>query len=119
MNRLLGKRAMYRYDDTALKGEERAALLERLPAMAEAAANAKAELEARKLELLKDPRYCALLKAYGEASKAHSDAAAKARRRRVTVGRDEGMFFCVKAEGDNWQEAIDNLKKALAPRTCG
>ena len=101
---------MWRYDERAPNAEQRAAIKESLPALNQAAAEAKAALDARRAELLRDPLYQQLLAAKNAAELARANALSAAHHYRVTVGRDTGFAFHVVAQADNWQDAIDKLK---------
>ncbi len=111
---LYGKKAAYRYDDSALKGEA----LEAAGAASTAAHEAKRviaeRVDARRRELLQDPVYLALRAELAAAEKAAGQASAVARHRRVSVGYFSGVaglqFFHVTAEADNFQDAIDQAK---------
>jgi hypothetical protein len=110
MARLVGKRATWRYDDKAPGAEEREGLWAKSQALADVTAQAKAALDARRAELLRDPDYLRLKAAWVAAHKEHSEAFSRARRHRVCIGRSNGIFNVVLAEGDNWQDAIDKLE---------
>ncbi len=109
LKKLFGKNAAWRYNERALKGEEREALCETLPTLAQRATDARAALDARYKVLLADPEYQRLKAAHHAARAEHEKALGHYSARRVTVGQVSGggMFFHVIAEGDNWQEAID------------
>jgi hypothetical protein len=113
LKKLFGKAAAWRYDESALKGEEREALVAALPNLRQTREAAKAAMEARRDELLRDPEYVKLREAYQRASKEAEIAFSRSIHRRVTVGKCNGMFLSVVAEGDNWQEAIDNARAKL------
>jgi hypothetical protein len=112
--KLYGKKAAWRYNDRAFKGDEREALHAKLPELSAAYTQAKAAMDARRAELLRDPEYQRLRKETARAEGEHSEALAGALHRRVTVGYMSGVagleFFHVTAEGDNWQDAIDKAR---------
>lgn len=114
MRRLIGKNAMWRYDEKAPKAEERETLRAQLPTLGEVAKAAAAALCARREELLRDPQYLALKADYDAAKRARDNALSSAHHYRVTIGRDTGYAMMVEAQGDNWQEAIDALKAKVA-----
>ena len=115
LKRLYGKNAMWRRDEQALRAEERAAISEILPALREAKDSVHALLDERRKKVLQDDaEYAELLDRYTRARQAFDDAGNKVRRRRVTVGRSNGLAFVVTGEGDNWQEAIDAAEAAGA-----
>jgi hypothetical protein len=113
MRRLIGAKAMWRYDEKAPNANERAELRAILPDLRASRDAAKTAMQLRRAELLKDREYQRLLRAWEVADKAASMALGRAHHHRVTVGRDSGFAFTVMAEGDNWQDAIDKLKAAL------
>jgi hypothetical protein len=118
MKKLWGNKAAWRYNDQALKGEDRELQGIEADQKAERANAARAARDARRAELLKDPEYLRLCREADDAAKARDLAASKYRARRVTVGycnTAAGLsFFHVVAEGDNWQEAIDAARSANA-----
>ena len=112
LRRLLGQRACWRVDDRAAKPHDREAALAALPI---------ARQRWQELTAARDARYRAILA--GDAEYQRLFAEAKAAREaadrlghiahnshRITVGIDSGLFFDVKAHGDNWQEVIDILE---------
>jgi hypothetical protein len=110
IKKLFGKNGGARYDEGAPKAEEREQLREALPGLSAKAAEAKTALNARREELLRDPEYVRLLAQYHEANTLRDNTMGRMHRHRVTVGFSNGLFFHVMAEGDNWQEAIDNAR---------
>ena len=109
LKKLFGKNAAWRYNERALKGEEREALCGTLPALAQRATDARAALDARYKVLLADPEYQRLKAAHHAARAEHEKALGlySSPPRHSRPYRLGGMFFHVIAEGDNWQEAID------------
>lgn len=118
LKKLYGNKAAWRYNDKALKGEEREALEASIPALHLATAQAKDAMDMRHTELLRDPEYIRLRAAWKAAQDASGRALGLSHSRRVTVGYLGGtaglQFFHVTAEGDNWQEAIDEAKAKKA-----
>jgi hypothetical protein len=114
MRRLIGTKAMWRYDEKAPDADERAQLHACLPTFQKAREAAKVALQERRAELLVDPEYLRLKQRWEIADKEVSQTMARAHHYRVTVGRDSGFAFTVMAEGDNWQDAIDKLKEKEA-----
>lgn len=116
MKKLFGAKAMWRYDERAPKAEEREEIAATLPTLMEARNATKAAVEARRIELLKDPEYVRLKAEALAASDTYEKAASRTRHYRVTVGRGGGVaglnFFHVVAQGDNWQDAIDKARAA-------
>jgi hypothetical protein len=111
LRKLYGKGAAWRRNEKALTGEDRAAMIERLTAFRSVKVDAEAATAKRRAELLQDPLYLELLAEERRARDRLKAAQSAVHTRRVTVGyvNDVGglSFFCVKGEGDNWQEAID------------
>jgi|SoiMethySBSTD1v2_1073268.scaffolds.fasta_scaffold1150281_2 hypothetical protein len=69
-------------------------------------------MQARSAELLAaDPEYQRLLAGYSLARKEAEHLSGLSRHYKITVGRDEGLFFHIKAEGDSWEEIIKKLKE--------
>lgn len=113
LQKLYGKKAMYRVTPSALAGSEREAAIMSASALRESASSFKQALEERRAAILAaDPEYQALKKAEKEEREAYERMRGKAHARRVTVGYagGGGMFFSVTGEGDNWQQAIDAAK---------
>lgn len=114
MKKLWGSKAAWRYNEHALRGEDREQQGREADVLREKQRVAKEARDARRAELLKDPEYVRLVAEHNAAEKAADLAAGNYRARRVTVGtmsNGAGLsFFHVKAEGDNWQDAIDAAK---------
>lgn len=111
LRRILGADFAYRENPRALVGEAREDARVEWRAAVEAAAVARAARDARRAELLADPEFVRL-EAACKAAHEHADTAGSLfRSRRLTVGKTNGLFFSVKAEGDNWQEVVDELTK--------
>ena len=115
LKRMFGKAAAWRYDENALKGEAREALQAEYPSIQQRRDAAKAAMEARRAELLSDPEYLRLCVEYRAAREEADKTLGRIHHRRVTVGHINGLFFTVVAEGDNWQDAIDNAKAKVTP----
>lgn len=111
LTKLLGKTAGARIDPGAPTAEQRAAIAARRPALQTAYTEAKAAMEARRAELLKDPEYVRLTAAYQAARKERDDATCDAFRQRITAGRVGKMFFSVLATGDTWEEVFTELER--------
>jgi hypothetical protein len=109
--KILGKSLAYRVDIKAPTQDERSA--------------AKAELltaiaERNKLRDQKDARYKAILAADAEYQSLHASHKAASKHAdqlssiihhyKFTVGTTNGMFFHIKAQGDSWEEVIENLE---------
>ena len=112
LGKLLGKSMGYRIDSKAASRDEREA----------ARAELKLALETRsKLEEEKNQRRRAILEAdaeYQRLDAAHKEARVRVdklsyitRHHKITVGISNSMFFHIKAEGDSWEEVIDQLTK--------
>lgn len=110
MRRLVGPTVTWRYSETAPTAEEREAMLATLPALQTAYESARDAAEARRRQLLSDPEYLRLAAAGQAARKALGSAQGRASYYRVQIGKSNGMFNHILAEGDNWQDAIDKLK---------
>jgi hypothetical protein len=119
IRKLYGAKATYSYNERAPKADEREELRAQLPALVAARDAARAARDKRRLELLSDPEYARLRKLADEADTAHSRVLSVSLARRVTVGVMGGVpglpMFEVKASGDNFQDAIDNARKAVQP----
>jgi hypothetical protein len=113
LRKLLGKHVMFRYNPDAPDTEAREASradAQRLQLVLDSAEAAKAACRAK---LLADPQYLRLVAEWKAAEKATAAAYCRSRSYRVTVGLNMGRFFSVKAEGDNWQDVIDQLKEKI------
>lgn len=112
LERLLGKKLMWRINPKAPTPEERDAAKAAFP---EAAA------ERKRLTELREARYKAILDADTEyqslrtqerAAREHAEKLSGITySRKITVGVNEmGLFFSVKADGDSWEEVIGKLE---------
>lgn len=110
--KLLGKRAMWRDNGKRTSPEQRAeasAVYQDAHRLLEAA---KAALYAREAAVLAaDTEYQALRVAYREAHAAEKATYGNGGYR-ITLGVNAGIGFMVRAEGDNWAEAIRALESA-------
>ncbi len=114
LRKLFGKAAAYRRDEDAPKAEERLQAWARAAAISRDLAIARASVEARRAELLKDPEYRSLIQRADELRIAQQKESGESRRFRVTVGRDGPLFFEVLGQGDNWDEAIAEARAKVA-----
>jgi hypothetical protein len=114
LRKLYGDKAMWRYNDKAPKGDERAELLAAIEPLRAAEQELSAKLDARRIELLLDPQYVELQQQWRAARREAQLAIGRAHTRRVTIGKHSMGFFMVEAEGDNWQEAIDAARAKAA-----
>jgi hypothetical protein len=111
IRRLIGPKAMWRYDEGAPSADERVELRMALPVLESARESARVAVQRRKDELLAgDAEYQRLRQTWHDANNEAARGLASAHRYRVSVGKDTGLFFHILAEGDNWQDAIDKLK---------
>lgn len=110
LGRLLGKKLGYRIDPKAPTQEERETAKAALSPAIEERKRLKEQRDARYEAILAaDTEYQNLLSSYRAASENVDVLLNVMRRRKITVGTSEGMFFLVKAEGDSWEEVIDKL----------
>jgi len=104
---MLGKGFGYRVNTKAPTSEQREQAAAEL-------VDARAERD--KLKAARDARYSAILKADEEYQTLHAKAKAASDRcehlsgltrwYKITVGKSNGIFFHVMAEGDSWEEVI-------------
>jgi dsDNA-binding SOS-regulon protein len=108
LTKILGKHFAYRVEESALTGADREAALATCAAARETReALSKALAERREAVLLADKQYQELAEHCLKAHERLQVAQGRAHSRRITVGTLSSMFFHVKAEADNWQEAVD------------
>lgn len=111
LKRILGKRLMWREDPDAPVGEVREAAIAIATAARDASREASDAVNARSKALLAgDAEFQRLAAVAGKAREAMEKTRGAAHRHRITVGTDEGFAFAVKAQGDNWQDVVDQLK---------
>lgn len=104
-----------RLDKTALTGDDRQSAIEAQRAAVAVAKAAKEARDARRLAILAaDPEYQALKQSAFDAEAYAEALRGKAWGRRVVVLRTGGIFNEVVAEGDNFADAIDELKRKRA-----
>lgn len=110
LEKLLGKKMAWRINPRAPTPEEREAAKLALPAARAKREAAEAEKNARYRAILDgDAEYQRLVIAHRESRKESEAIAGAISYRKITVGRTEGMFFMVRAEGDSWEEVIAKL----------
>lgn len=111
LGKLLGKKLGYRIDPKAATPEEReAARAELDPAMKERNALRDRRDARSKAILAADPEYQSIVAAHKVAVDKVEKLSWITRRRKITVGTSEGLFFLVKAEGDSWEEVIAKIE---------
>lgn len=110
LGKLLGSKLGYRVDPKAPRPDERDAAHAALtPAVAERDALREKRDARREAILAADMEY-QQLKTAAKAAGEHVDRlSSTTRRKKITVGTSEGMFFLVRAEGDTWEEIIEKL----------
>lgn len=113
--RILGKNAAYRDNPKAPDAEARAQAIAEYPNVNAAYEALKSARDARYREVLaNDAEYQRLVAETKAADKVRSDVSWRRHGKRLTLGRLQGVagmqFFAVEAEGDNWEDAIRNLK---------
>jgi|ERR1700685_326663 len=112
LGKMLGKNLGYRVDDKAATREERqAARAELTPAIAERKKLEEQKDERRRAILAADTEYQNLCAAYEAARKNTDRLGSIMSHFKITVGTTTSMFFHVRAEGDSWEEVIDQLTK--------
>lgn len=107
----LGRGFAYRLDPKAPKPAQRQDAADKLRAALLCKKSAADAAKARYEELLKDPKYVKLRAEADALSKECDKLAATTRHYPITVGVNNGMWFSIKAEGDNWQEVVDKVTK--------
>lgn len=115
---ILGANLAYREDPNALTGES----LEQAGEFAKIAGQEYRSLDEqvkarRQVVLAADVEYQALVNRRNEAEKRRDAFGSRSRRRRIVVGYTKhleglGTMFHQKAEGDNWQDVVDQLTRA-------
>ena len=107
--KLLGPKALVRFDAKAPAGLEREINLANLKATAIEVKAAEEAMNARRAEVLRADAEYQRLKLEHAALVKRRDSIPSWHQRRVTIGTDGGFFFSVKAEGDNYAEAVAAL----------
>lgn len=109
---MLGKTMGYRVDPDAPTAEERAEAREQYGELFRAKDAAEKAMTARKAALLQgDAQYQELQAAYRAARKAADTMSGRSYRFKFTVGKSNGMFFHVLAQGDSWEEVIEIVRR--------
>lgn len=112
LKKLYGKNAMWRYDERAPLADERERFSSLMPTLAMMKRETSEAAEARRRALLAaDDEYQRLLFAAQSADTAWKEARGMSHWFRVTVGRSIGIGMEVKAQADNWQDAIDQARE--------
>jgi hypothetical protein len=110
LRRKLGPSFAYRTNNKAIVDAERHSFqeLERQKRAEEKEASSAMNKRVREL-CEADPEYQRLAALHDKIKDARSFASEKANEYRVTVGRSDGPFFMVCANGDNWAEVVDKV----------
>lgn len=112
LGKLLGKSLGYRVDSKAPTQEEREVAQSQLPAACAERDKVKEKRDARYKEILAaDLEYQTLLTEHRAARERVEKLSSIARHYKITVGKSNGLFFHVMAEGDSWEEVIDKLMR--------
>ncbi len=112
LRKLLGNSLAYRIDPNAPTAEERDEAKAELPA-----ANAKKgllgkQLEARRNAILEaDAEYQRPSADYAETKYRVTDLELMANKYKITVGVSDSLLFTVRAQGDSWEQVIQELTK--------
>lgn len=111
LRKLLGKSLGYQVDPKAPDQEQRDAARAELPVANEAKKFLNERMIARSREILQaDSEYQRLKADYEEARKRSEELFSITMHYKITVGTTNGMFFHVRAQGDNWEQAINKLQ---------
>lgn len=110
LGKILGKSLGYRVDPKAPTREEREEARRRLPDLTAAKQQAeKAMIERRQAVLAADTLYQELVAAHKAARERADRTFSITHHFRITVGTTSSLFFHVKAQGDSWEEVINEL----------
>ena len=110
LGKLLGKSFGYRVDPTAPDKDARAEAREILRVTGPQREAIGKAVTARREALLKaDAEYQRLLEDYRTATLHCDRLSATLHHYRFTAGNSNGMFFHVKAQGDSWEDVIEQL----------
>jgi len=117
LGKLLGKSLGYRVDPKGLNAEEREAAAAEARALHEQFKVAEEAETARRKAILEGDAEYQRLKAETKRLKEAKDTAwSKSRHFKFTVGTSNGMFFMIKAQGDSWEDVIEQLTAEQAGR---
>lgn len=112
LGKLLGKNLGYRLDPKAPTREEREEAQRQLPALTAARQQAEKAMEARRAAVLAaDVEYQELVAAYKDARNATNAMFSITNHFKVTVGTTSSLFFHIRAQGDSWEDVIQQLSK--------
>ena len=106
LRKVIGPKLGYRIDPKAPSAEQREEARTKLRDARERRDAVEAAMKARREELLRDPTYQELRKQYQSLDEECSLHSSRSYKKRITVGVAGGMFFSVRAEGDNWDEVV-------------
>jgi predicted ribosome quality control (RQC) complex YloA/Tae2 family protein len=112
LGKLLGKSLGYQVRADAPTAEERAQATEEAKALnAEYKVAEEAEAARRRAILEGDAEYQRLRAETKRLRDAKDMAWSVSRRFKITVGRSNSMFFSVEAEGDSWEDVIEQIER--------
>jgi len=115
LGKILGKSLGYRVDPKAPDQDDRDEARAKLREESPKREALKKAMEARRAEVLNaDAEYQRLKAEHAEAAKLCDRLSSIQYHYRFTVGTSNGMFFSVKAQGDNWEEIIAKLTEKRA-----
>ena len=106
---VLGSKFEYRIDSKAPDAAERERRRLAYKAAAEAERVARDAATARLAALMKGDAEYQSLRGAVKAAERHKDSLPSDHDFRITVGRNESIFFSVKAQGDTWDEVVSKL----------
>jgi hypothetical protein len=110
LSKLIGKGFGYRVNHAALTAEDREAAKTALTGAIEERNRLRDQRDARERALLEADAEYQSLKAQATAARDHADKIQGSLfSHKITVGKSNGMFFLVQAEGDSWEEVIKKI----------
>jgi hypothetical protein len=112
LHKLLGKGFGYRVDAKAPLQDDRDKARAAIKDAIAERDRLRAECDARRKAVLDgDEEYQKRYNSYKAARECVDSLSSISHRYRVTVGNSNGMFFSVKAQGDNWEEVFAKVAK--------
>jgi hypothetical protein len=113
--KIIGKGFGWRIDPKAPSAEEREQAKANLKTANAIREELRIKMEARRRALLEDAEYQELLEDLARARKHADHLLSKSHHYKITVGKNlAGLFFSVMAQGDSWEDVIDQLTKKKA-----
>jgi len=111
LQKLFGKKALYRVHTELSSPEKRQQAREAMEALRAKHEDVKVRRDARQKELLADPTYQELVVEARALYQALDRARGEMSYYKFSIGTNEGFAYMVEAQGDTWEQCFEELER--------